>query len=188
MTRDILHLNDVEVFGEGLADQYPLFEAGDLAISLKNLNLIAVVSQEREIKWLSSGDFTLQHDPDFEEEGWIVVFDNRSGLPDLDPEIGASRIRAINPAGGEIRDVYPADGQYRFFTNVAGKHQKLQNGNRLVTEALAARVFEISPEGETVWEWISEGADEDSVPEVLEGTRYDIDAQQVTDWKCSSLP
>ena len=52
-------------------------------------------------------------------------------------------------------------------------------------------MFEISPEGETVWEWISESvviANEGLVPEVLEGTRYDIDAQQVSTWQCSGPP
>ena len=110
-----------------------------------------MLSQEGEIKWLSSGDFTRKHDPDFEEDGWITVFDNRTDIPSPDSDIGASMIRAINPATGEIRDLYSADGNRQFYSAFSGKHQKLANGNRLITEALAGRVFEISPEGETVW-------------------------------------
>ena len=150
-----------------------------------------MLDQEGEIKWLSSGDFTRQHDPDFEEDGWITVFDNRTDLPSPDSDNRASIIRAINPDSGEIRNIYPADGEGRFYTDFAGKHQKLENGNRLITEALAGRVFEVSPEGETVWEWINESADIDNevkVPEVFEGTRYDIDAQQVSTWQCSGPP
>ena len=49
-------------------------------------------------------------------------------------------------------------------------------------------MFELSPEGETVWEWISEPFEEDSVPHVMQGTRYDIDAQQVAAWQCSGPP
>ena len=70
----------------------------------------------------------------------------------------------------------------------ACRNQKLKNGNRLITEATAGRVFEISPQGETVWEWIGEPVDEGFVAHVLEGTRYDIDAQQVATWQCSGAP
>ena len=188
LTGDLLHLNDVEVLSEGLAEQFPLFEAGDIVVSVRNLSFIAVVSREGEIKWLSSGVFTNQHDPDFEEDGWITVFDNRTDIPSPDSDIGSSIIRAINPASGEIRDIYPVDGDGQFYTDIAGKHQKLANGNRLITEAVAGRVFELSPEGETVWEWISEPFEEDSVPHVMQGTRYDIDAQQVAAWQCSGPP
>ncbi|MCH8868291.1 MAG: aryl-sulfate sulfotransferase [Chloroflexi bacterium] len=188
---DVIHLNDVEVLSDELADQFPLFEAGDILVSSRQLSLIAVLGQDGEIKWLSTGDFTNQHDPDFEENGWITVFDNRTDIPSPGLDDRASQIRSINPASGEIRDLYPADGNGQFYTSLAGKHQKLANGNRLITEAGAGRVFEISPEGETVWEWISESvviANEGLVPEVLEGTRYDIDAQQVATWQCSGPP
>ena len=66
-----------------------------------------------------------------------------------------------------------------------GKHQLLANGNRLITEAKAARIFEITPQGETVWEWIAEPYDEKRVFDVLEGTRYpDISAETTAAWAC----
>lgn len=185
---DILHLNDVEVLGDKIADQYPLFEAGDIVVSMKRINRIAVIDPKGTIKWMNSDNLTHQHDPDFEEDGWITVFDNREFLPGPKPGTGASVIRSINPASGEIRDLYGTDGDKQFFTPYMGKHQKLENGNRLITEATAGRVFEISPAGETVWEWISEPLKDDFVLEVTEGTRYDIDAQQVAAWKCSGPP
>ena len=188
LTGDILHLNDVEVLSDELAEQFPLFEAGDIVVSSRTLSFVAVLAVEGDIKWLSTGDFTRQHDPDFEDNGWITVLDNRTDIPSPDSDIGASMIRSINPATGEIRDLYVAEGDEQFYSSWAGKHQRLANGNRLITEAWAGRVFEISPEGETVWEWISEPFDEDLVPEVFEGTRYDIDAAQVATWKCSGPP
>lgn len=110
---------------------------------------------------------------------------NRTDLPAPASEVGASMIRAIDPASGEISEIYGSEGGQQFYTPRAGKHQKLKNGNRLITEAQAGRVFEISPEGNTVWEWVREPFNEDLVAEVLEGTRYEINAHQVAQWSCA---
>ena len=85
-------------------------------------------------------------------------------------------------------DRLPINGEGQFYTPTAGKHQRLENGNRLIIEATAGRVFEVSREGETVWEWISETRDGELVPEVFEGVRYDLDAGQVAAWECSGPP
>ena len=42
---NVLHLNDVEVLSSALAEQFPLFEAGDIVVSSRNLNFIAVMDQ-----------------------------------------------------------------------------------------------------------------------------------------------
>jgi len=172
---DLLHLNDVEVLNRKLAKDFPLFDYGDIVISSRHLNLIAVLDQSGKIKWLSMGIFTNQHDPDFEQNGWITVFDNRTGL-------GRTMIRQINPASNEVKTLYPTNLDQEFYTKIGGKHQKLNNGNRLITESCAGRVFEISPEGETVWEWIQQPFDEKDVPEVLEGTRYSFEEKDIAKW------
>ncbi len=174
---DLLHLNDIEMLGSDLADQFPMFDSGDLVVSLRNVSLVAVLNQAGSIKWLAPGIFTRQHDPDFEEDGWISVFDNRELY------LGGSKITKINPASGEIKTIYPTDHKQEFFTATAGKHQLLGNGNRLITEARAGRVFEVTPEGETVWEWIHQPFDENDVSEIHEGTRYSIEEQDVAGWK-----
>src|SRR5690606_11362509 len=40
---DFTHVNDVEVLGADRAAQFPLFAAGDVAVSLRNLNLLLVL-------------------------------------------------------------------------------------------------------------------------------------------------
>ncbi len=175
ITGDLLHLNDVEILSSELENGFTLFEAGDIVVSSRYLHFIAVISQEGKLKWLSPGIFTMQHDPDYEENGWIVVFDNRVGLKE-------SMIRAIKPATNEVRNLYSANGDKDFYTFSGGKHQKLDNGNRLITESNSGRVFEITPDGEIVWEWINYPFNEKRVPEVLEGTRYAISKNEIAAW------
>ena len=183
---DILHMNDVEALSTSMADGYELFEAGDLVVSLKYISAVAVISPQGEIKWLSAGDFTDQHDPDFEGDGWISVFDNRLDGSREGTSLGGSSIRAVNPATGEIRPLYPTDTKQKFYTPAGGKHQLLENGNRLITEAQAGRVFEVAPGGEIVWEWISMPYDTKLVAEMLEGTRYSYSPEEVAAWECGN--
>lgn len=71
----------------------------------------------------------------------------------------------------------------RFYTKHGGKVQRLENGNLLITEARRGRVFEVDEAGRTVWEWVAQRYNSKLVPEVLEGTRYALSAEQVAAWK-----
>jgi len=173
---DLLHLNDVEVLSSELAKEFPTLDSGDIVMSSRHLNSITILDQNGIIKWMCTGVFTKQHDPDFEQNGWITVFDNRSN-------IDRTMIRSINPATNKVKTLYPTNPDQAFYTEAGGKHQKLANGNRLITEARAGRIFEISPQGETVWEWIHQPYDNEYVPEVLEGTRYNIEINNIAKWK-----
>ena len=183
-TRDVTHLNDVEELSERIAAQYPMFVAGDLLISLRYLSAIAVLSQDGAIKWLVSEPFNHQHDPDFEADGWITVFDNRKDDTAGGAYLGGSAIVAINPANKQTRRIFPTSGSDRFHTDQGGKHQLLDNGNRLITEAQAGRVFEVDPTGQLVAEWVQQPYDHGRVTEVLEGTRYNIPPAVIAGWPC----
>ncbi|MFC1565393.1 arylsulfotransferase family protein [Candidatus Neomarinimicrobiota bacterium] len=176
LSGDLLHLNDVEVLSSKLAEQFPIFKKGDLVVSFRNLSIIAVLEQSGKIKWLNTGLCTRQHDPDFEEDGQITVFDNRVN-------VSRSMIIKINPVTNEINTLYPTFSNQAFYTATGGNHQKLDNGNRIITEVNAGRVFEITPAGETVWEWIQQPYDEKYVPEVHEGTRYNFEEKDIANWE-----
>jgi len=63
---DPLHLNDIEPLPASMASEYPLFDAGDLLVSLRYPDLVLVVDPDSEtVKWYESRYFTRQHDPDF---------------------------------------------------------------------------------------------------------------------------
>lgn len=182
-TNDVLHLNDVEVLSREMADQYPTFEAGDLVFSLKFPHFVGVVHPEtEELKWSASGPFLSQHDPHFIGDGWIGIFDNRFDSTDDGRILGGSRIVALKPQTDEVRLVYQRSGSKGFYTQTGGMWQQLDNGNLLITEAMAGRIFEVDPEGRLVWEWFQEHYDDEYVLEVMEGTRYDYTAQQVAIW------
>jgi hypothetical protein len=184
--QDVIHLNDVEPLPRDIADSYPLFNPGDLVISCREIHLVAVLDSETgRIKWGDDAHFNSQHDPDFIGDGWIRVFDNNRETTATGEILGGSRIVDIQPHTGEIRVVYPTADSSRFYTDECGKTQTLSNGNILITEAKAGRVFEVDPTtGKTVWEWIHEPYSEDPslVAEVLQGTRYGIAPEVVKSW------
>lgn len=191
-TKDITHLNDVEPLPSAMAGEYPLFDAGDLLVSLRNLDLVFVVDPDtKAVKWHVSKPFVNQHDPDFMGEGWIGVFDNRRDFTERGRMLGGSRIVGVQPHTDSTNVLFPTSESDPFYTDVQGKWQRLDNGNMLLTEAQAGRVVEVDPEGRTVWEWIHEPVHEPyetpQVPEVTEGTRYDLTRGDLASWSCSSV-
>ena len=161
-------------------------------MSLRNLHLVFVVDPDtKAVKWHASRPFVNQHDPDFMGEGWIGVFDNRRDFTKRGRMLGGSRIVGVQPHTDSTNVLFPTAESDSFYTDVQGKWQRLDNGNMLLTEAQAGRVVEVGPEGQTVWEWIHEPArkryETPKVPEVTEGTRYDLTRADVASWPCSSV-
>jgi len=167
---DFTHINDIEILDETMAPQFPLFNAGDIMVSMRNLNLIVIIDSVTEkIKWWMTGPFHRQHDPDFLPNGRIAVFDNRSDEAE-GTILGGSRILSIDPVSRKIDIIYQSSPKNYFYTEIMGKHQFLPNGNILITESLAGRIFEINSQGEIVWSYINR-YDEDEVFRITEGIR-----------------
>jgi len=170
---DITHMNDVEILSVDMADSFPMFEAGDILVSLRNLSIVMVLDGETGlIKWHLRHPLLRQHDPDFEPDGYIVIFDNRDDMTQEGLRLGSTRLLKVNPQDNSYETVYPLSDDQTFYTQTGGKHQLLDNGNRLITEAHGGRIFEIDPAGHLVWNWIIETQGDGWVPEVLEGSRY----------------
>ena len=184
---DLMHLNDVEPLPADIAAEYPLFRAGDLLVSMRFLNLVAVLGgDDGRVKWAAPAVFLEQHDPDFVGGGWISVYDNRTDWTLDGNRAGGSRLVAIQPHTGAMHPIYPradahSNHERRFYSLHGGKAQRLANDHWLITEPSAGRVFEIDEHGRTVWEWVQTAVG-GMVSEVLEGTRYALTPAQVSTW------
>ena len=44
---------------------------------------------------------------------------------------------------------------FKFFSDYVSSAQRLPNGNTLIDEGAVGRIFEVTPDGEIVWEYIS---------------------------------
>jgi hypothetical protein len=107
-------------------------------------------------------------------EGNLLVFDNGGWAGYGAPNPGAphglktaqrdySRVLEINPTTLEIEWQYtpkeaglavPLDAA-RFYSPFISSAQRLPNGNTLITEGSDGRIFEVTREHQTVWEYIS---------------------------------
>jgi len=167
MHGDTLHLNDVECFPQRLAAGF--FDHNDIMISLRNVNTVLVFRKDtHEVKYICSGMFVRQHDPDFVDGRTISVFDNnnvgsyKSGVQ--------SRIVMIDAPTNKLTVAFEGNTTTPFYSDIMGKHQWLPNGNLLITEAMQGRAFEITAKGQVVWEYINYVAS-DRVGLVTEVTR-----------------
>jgi hypothetical protein len=171
---DVTHLNDVEVLPESKAHAFESFKAGDIMVSLRNINTVLVIDKDKEIiKWSITHPFIRQHDPDFTNDGYITVFDNNDDNTQDGSVCGCSRILRIEPSSKEVYIIYPDRKHVNFYTKTSGKHQHLPNGNLLITESEAGHVFEITSSGETVWSFLGSRVDGQNIPEILDSARYD---------------
>lgn len=149
---DPTHLNDIDVVTPALAARIEGVEAGDLLLSLREMNMIAIMDpDDGRLKWHHQGPFVRQHDPDIAEDGMIEIFNNRSKL--MSKAIDTSQIVRFDPTSGKTDILFPKGEDDKFYTNIMGAHQKLANGNRLITESRQGRVFEVTEQGRIVWDY-----------------------------------
>lgn len=144
---DIFHPNDVEPLLADMAPAFPDFEAGDLLVSLRNSNMLAVIGhQDHTIKWAAYGPWWRQHDADFHADGTITVFSNYS-------ERQRSEVLRVVPGVKNSVSVVPTDRP--FYSALMGKHQITANGNLLVASPWGGRVVEFAPDGRAVREYVN---------------------------------
>ena len=176
---DLFHTNTVHVLaGDGASERSP-FAPGHLLISLRSLDLIAVVDPQREqVVWALEGRFRGQHDPSLLANGNLLLFDNlgsgdRSEVLELDREDGSVAWR------------YRGDAHTPLYSEFCGTAARLPNGNTLITETDNGRALEVTPTGEIVWEFYNPqrfGDRGEYIASIAEMIRLDLGADTRLDW------
>jgi hypothetical protein len=137
------HTNSLDL---NVADNTLLFSCRD------NSRVGIIDWSDGSLKWkYGAPEIFHQHHASWLPNGNVQVFDNgmhRHGNP-------YSRVVEVDSKDSSITWQYAAKPQQQFFSGHISGAERQPNGNVLVCEGTAGRVFEITPQGEVVWEWIS---------------------------------
>lgn len=128
---------------------------GNLLASFRNIStIIKIDRQTGEIVWrLGAPPLSGQHAPTPLPNGNLLIFDN--GPHRLDHTFPFSRVIEVHPATKEIVWKYQEAILPDFFSPRNSNAQRLPNGNTLINEGSFGRFFEVSPDGEVVWEYVN---------------------------------
>lgn len=143
---DAFHANAVKLMKKDGPEG--TWKAGDILVSFRHQDAISVISSETgKILWtFGPGTIDHQHDPSELDNGNVLVFDNGAHRK-------FSRVLEIDPKSNEVVWDYTAPRKKSLFTLGRGLAQKIPNGNVLISSSNQGRAFEVTPEGEVVWEY-----------------------------------
>jgi hypothetical protein len=159
---DIFHTNTCNVLPDtALGRRDERFRPGNVLFSYRQLSTIGIVDRATgEIVWAwgpGPGELDGQHQPVMIPDadpitgaampgaGHILVFDNGYYTRDY------SRVIEVDPLTNQIAWSSPATW---YSWHISGA-QRLPNGNTLICDGPEGRLFEITREGETVWEYVN---------------------------------
>jgi len=169
------HANNVEVLDDNIADKFPFLTKGCVLVSLKSATAIAAIDLfKKKVIWAIRGPWIGQHDPDFLENGNMLIFDNKGHFS----KGGRSRIVEFDPETMETIWEYTGDNVNPFFSAIRSTQQRLPNGNTLITESDNGRIFEVTRAREIVWDYRSPYRaphDNRLVAVVMRAQRFDRD-------------
>lgn len=173
---DMFHTNTLYVLDGSQEQLSPIFKKGNILTSIRNLDTLAVIDLSQDkVVWAVSGhsnhSWLKQHDPQLLDNGNLLIFDNQG-------RDGRSKIIEINPFSLKTEWQYPTDPENEFYSYDCGAATRLPNGNTLIAESNNGRAFEITPEGEIVWEFYNPnrtGQDQELIATLFDMTRIEVD-------------
>src|SRR5262245_62151829 len=154
---------------------------GDIYISFRRLNMVGLIDRRtRKLKWQHRDDsFGMQHDCAPLPNGNVTLFANGTNITG-NP---FSRVIELDPRTSRIVWEYRGKPRYTFFSPHISGAQRLLSGNTLICEGQWGRMFEVTPDGDIVWEYVSPfmGPDRqgDLSNEVFRAYRYAADSPQI---------
>ncbi|MBN2532829.1 MAG: aryl-sulfate sulfotransferase [Spirochaetales bacterium] len=146
---DYYHLNTIKLLPPnnlGYSDHR--FQPGNWLICLRNVNLICILDKDtKDIVWYwGPGELKWPHLPTMLENGDILVFDNGVGRD-------YTRVVQVNPLLKTITWEYKTDPPEQFYTYLCGSAQRFPNGNTLIADSDSGHAFEVTEQGEIVWDF-----------------------------------
>jgi hypothetical protein len=128
-------------------------KSGLVLMSLRTTSgIIGVNKKTREIhRTIKYPKVAQQHCPVETIDGTILCFDNGNIRPN---SIHHSRIIEFYAHSNEIVWQYVDPMPPAFFSPYMGSVQRLWNGNTFICESAFGRLFEVTTDGETVWEYV----------------------------------
>ncbi len=136
------HLNSIALTAEG-----------NLLFSCRTNSRVSIVERPSGTLLWKYGfpEVSHQHHATPLPNGNVQIFDNgmhRIGLP-------RSRVVEVNPKDNSIAWEYSGEPFEQFFSAHVSGAERLPGGNVLICEGAPGRIFEVTPRGETVWEWVN---------------------------------
>lgn len=177
---NVYHTNTLEILDGRLADRVPAFAEGNLLLSFRSLNQLAVLDVKSEkLAWVAEGSWDMQHEPTVLENGNLLLFDNKGGSR----EGGRTRILELDPVTLQPVWTYEGTPEHPLDCKFLGSSSRLANGNTLIVESLYGRVIEVTPDKRIAWEYINPrraGENGEFIAVIPDMIR--IDPAEVADW------
>ena len=130
--------------------------SGDrVMVSFRNISTVGIIHKNTG-RWTWKIDYNTlaqQHDPSMLHNGNVLIFDN--GAHRKSHPLPHSRVIEVSTSTSEIVWSYTDTPLYNFFSSYISGARRLPNGNTLITEGMFGRIFQVTPAGEVVWEYIS---------------------------------
>jgi outer membrane protein assembly factor BamB len=128
---------------------------GDVVVSFRNISTVIIIDRKTgEIIWkLGAPPLSGQHAPMPLPNGNLLLFDN--GPHRLDHTMTFSRVIEVDLATKQIVWKYQERREYEFYSPRISNARRLPNGNTLVCEGDFGRFFEVTTDGELVWEYVN---------------------------------
>ncbi len=145
---DPFHTNNIE----NLEWDIPgIAKKGSWLVTIRHLDKIIIVDPEKEkIVWQwGENIISKPHDATFLKGDQILLFDNGVNKR-------SSRVIVLDLRSKKIVWQYGQKPGQEFYSPLRGSAQRLPNGNTLIADSNNGRAFEVTLDGEIVWEWFAD--------------------------------
>ena len=129
---------------------------GNILINQRYTGAMLIIDKAtKEIVWsLADWEYGQQHDVQMIENGNILFFANGAWTISYHGPEAGSKVVELDPKTNEEVWTYQGRPRRQLFSNFISGAQRLASGNTLICEGGWGRIFEVTPEGEIVWEYV----------------------------------